>query len=168
MGGGLLSKRERICRGTEISNPSPSSKESANHRFLSGGAQRAATESAELSVREAVAGCTRDCAFAGISADQRQGIGSKPELNRGGSLTGRDHPVIFRQPCRLRCFCCRTSVSPLELRRCLPARSWPSRPAIGSAWSGATARASPPCCALRPGWCSPMREFASPSPAPQG
>ena len=40
--------------------------------------KRAATESAELSVREAVAGCSRDCAFAGISADQRQGIGSKP------------------------------------------------------------------------------------------
>jgi len=29
MGGGLLSKRERICRGTEGSSPSPSSAESA-------------------------------------------------------------------------------------------------------------------------------------------
>jgi len=34
MGGGLLSKRERICRGTEGSNPSPSSGESpANLSF---------------------------------------------------------------------------------------------------------------------------------------
>jgi len=33
---GLLSrKRERICSGTEGSNPSPSSRESTNYRFLS-------------------------------------------------------------------------------------------------------------------------------------
>jgi ATP-binding cassette subfamily F protein uup len=34
-------------------------------------------------------------------------------------------------------------------------------------WSGATAPVSPPSCALRPGWCSPMPDIASPSLAPQ-
>ena len=35
----LSQKQERICRGTEGSNPFPSSGESANHRSLSGGAE---------------------------------------------------------------------------------------------------------------------------------
>jgi hypothetical protein len=50
MGGGLLSKRERICRGTEGSNPSPSSGEStANPVGLAPGGM--ASAAATLAVR---------------------------------------------------------------------------------------------------------------------
>src|ERR1700738_2059489 len=48
MGGGLLSKRERICRGTEGSNPSPSSGESrANPTSLIRAQRRVSAPNAE-------------------------------------------------------------------------------------------------------------------------